>query len=296
MPRSVLIVGGTSVDTIIHLDQFPSPTAQTIWPHASYRALGSTGAGKALNLAALGESVTLHTLLGEDDEARFVREQLAHEHIHLLTTITPEPTEQHVNLMDSHGDRISFFVQPPPEPTEVNWDGVRVAMDHCDVVVINILAYTRPVLAMARAAGKPVWIDLHDYDGQDPYHQAFIEAADVLFLSSDRLPDYRPVMESFIEMGKSFVVCTHGRDGATLLDRNGQWLEQLVFDVETVVDTNGAGDAFFSGFLYGYSRDASLADCLKLAAACGALCVGSGTLASPQLTASRLYETAGLHP
>ncbi|TBW48238.1 carbohydrate kinase family protein [Marinobacter halodurans] len=294
MTRSVLIVGGTSVDTIIHLDQFPTPTAQTLWPRASYRALGSTGAGKALNLAALGDTVTLHTLLGEDNEARFVREQLAHEHIHLLTTITPEPTEQHVNLMDAQGDRISFFVQPPPEPSDVDWEAVRVAMEHSDVVVINILAYTRPALALAKEMGKPVWIDLHDYDGQDTYHQPFIEAADVLFLSSDRLPDYRPVMEALVGSGKQFVVCTHGRHGATLLDRHGQWLEQPVFGVDTVLDTNGAGDAFFSGFLYGYGRHASLADCLKLAAAGGALCVGSDRLAAPGMNPAQLVQQAGL--
>lgn len=64
MNKPILIIGGVSVDTIIHLDTLPESVPQTVWPSESYKMLGSTGSGKALNLAALGHQVTLHTLLG----------------------------------------------------------------------------------------------------------------------------------------------------------------------------------------------------------------------------------------
>lgn len=42
--------------------------------------------------------------------------------------------------------------------------------------------------------------------------------------------DYRGFMERMINEGKELVVCTHGADGATLLNRGGrcflQWLSQ----------------------------------------------------------------------
>jgi hypothetical protein len=28
-----------------------------------------------------------------------------------------------------------------------------------------------------KASGKPVWVDLHDYDGRNPYYEPFIEVA-----------------------------------------------------------------------------------------------------------------------
>lgn len=286
----ILIIGGTSLDTIIHLDALPDPKPQTLWPRASYRTVGSTGAGKALNLAALGHSVVLHTLVGRDGEATEVRQALQHPGIRLIAETTDSPTEQHVNLMAPDGGRISLFVQPPPDPESIDWAPVSAAMSDCELVVINILNYTKPALALAKEAGKPIWTDLHDYDGQNPHHQPFIDAASVVFLSSDNLADYRQVMESLISRGKDLVVCTHGSKGATGLNHQGEWFEQPALPVSRVVDTNGAGDAFFSGFLLGNLNGESPQRCLTLGAACGALCVQSRSLAPDNLSLEQLYD------
>lgn len=292
MTGPLLIIGGTSVDTIVHLDALPSGVPQTLWPKEVYHSLGSTGAGKALNLAALGLPVLLHTVLGKDAEGDFIRRSFTEKSIELLVEETNEPTEQHVNLMDANGGRISIFTHPPVEPAIVDWTPVRTAMASCELVVINILAYAKPALAMAQAMNKPIWTDLHDYDGQNPYYQPFIDAAEVIQLSSDKLPDYRPFMQALIGAGKRMVICTHGRDGASLINAKGEWFEQPVLPVTELRDSNGAGDAFFSGFLYGYLNQASEAECLRLGAACGALCVASRDLASPELNIARLREMA----
>ncbi|MFB2704023.1 carbohydrate kinase family protein [Marinobacter shengliensis] len=288
MPSSIMILGGTSLDTIVHLDQLPAPVPQTIWPRRAYRSVGSTGAGKSLNLAALGHRVTLHTLLGRDAEAETIRQQLAKPGIRLLLETTDTPTEQHVNLMTAAGERISLFVQPPAEPETVDWRPVQERLPETDLVVANILAYVKPALDWLRGYGRPVWTDLHDYDGSDSYHQPFIDAADVIFLASDNLPDYRRTMEQLIRGGKSFVVCTHGSAGATLLSSDGKWLEQAAIRVSEVIDTNGAGDAFFSGFLHRYLHGGNLKTCLRAGAMAGALCVTSQDLVSNRLTPEAL--------
>lgn len=296
MQKSVLIIGGASVDTIIHLDRLPSPQAQTIWPRESYRAVGSTGAGKALNLAALDIDVNLHTLLGRDHEGQWVRDALTQPHLTLLTEETDAPTEQHVNLMDPMGQRISLFTQPPVEPVSMDWHPVKQAMTTSRLAVINILGYARPAIGIARDQGIPIWTDLHDYDGRNPHHQPFLDAAEVVFLSSDNLPDYRNFMEDQIRRGKRRVVCTHGRHGASLLNDSGAWLEQPALDVTSVRDTNGAGDAFFSGFLFGTLQGFGDRDCLRLGAACGALCVAARSLAAPDLNRDALLRRAGFDP
>ena len=290
MNKPIVIIGGASLDTIIQLDALPTPTPQTLWPKSSYRSVGSAGAGKALNLAALGSSVVLHSLLGQDTEADLVRHALNKPGIELLAEATDTPTEQHVNLMDPHGGRVSLFVQPPADPSVVDWAPVTSAISGCERVVINILSYTKPALALAQNANKPVWTDLHDYDGRNPHHQPFIDAANVIFLSSDNLPDYRSFMTKMIDDGKELVVCTHGSDGATLLSRDGEWLEQPAFPVGQVQDTNGAGDAFFSGFLCGHLNGENLKTCLRLGAVCGALCVTSQSLAAENLSLQRVHD------
>ncbi|WP_372994310.1 carbohydrate kinase family protein [Marinobacter sp.] len=288
MTKPILILGGASLDTIIHLPQLPTPEPQTLWPTESYRAPGSTGAGKSLNLAALGQPVVFHTLLGRDPEGQQIQAALRHPKIRLLTEKTATPTEQHVNLMSPDGKRISLFIQPPPEPAYVDWTQAQQALAECSLAVVNILGYTRSALPWLKAADTPIWTDLHDYDGHNPYHEPFIEAARAIFLSSDNLQDYRATMERLIHRGKEFVVCTHGSDGATLLTSDGRWLEQPVVSVSGVIDTNGAGDAFFSGFLHRYLQGAELTDCLRAGAIAGALCVTSRELASPDLNPQRL--------
>lgn len=288
--QEVCIIGGTSVDTIIHLDRFPAPKPQTVMANNSYRALGSTGAGKALTLKALGLNPTLHTALGPDPEADFVAHRLRALGISALIDHTDAPTEQHVNLMTPDGQRLSIFAQPPPSQVRITWGPLQSALQACDIAVVNILDYARPVLELVRRLGKPIWTDLHDYDGHNPYHQAFLEAAEVIFLSSDNLPEYRDFMQRAVAQGKRFVVCTHGAAGASLLDAEGNWIEQQPFPVATLVDSNGAGDAFFSGFLYGYLNGYSLERCMALAAAAGALCVMSDQLAPADLSAEALLR------
>jgi sugar/nucleoside kinase (ribokinase family) len=62
----VLVVGGASWDTVVHVDQLPDSRPRTVFATSSYETVGSTGAGKALNLARLGHEVHLHTLIGDE--------------------------------------------------------------------------------------------------------------------------------------------------------------------------------------------------------------------------------------
>ncbi|MEV1120917.1 PfkB family carbohydrate kinase [Actinosynnema sp. NPDC049800] len=52
--------------------------------------------------------------------------------------------------------------------------------------------------------------------------------------------------------------------------------------VEEIVDTNGAGDAFFSGFLVAHLAGADVAEAMAAGTRQAALCLGSAGLA-PEL-------------
>lgn len=287
--KTVLIVGGTSIDTIIHLPAPLTGEPKTIWAKKAYKAVGGTGAGKALNLARLGFPVLMHSILGRDAEAQQIIKTCDHPNIKLVVDYLDEPTEQHTNLMAPTGERISLYTIPPCESPALDWQFLEAAIDTIDIAAISILNYTRPSLAIARAAGKAVWIDLHDYDGKNPYHQEFIDAADVIFVASDNLPDYKTFMREQVAAGKEFVVCTHGKAGSTALDSQGNWYECGIATGYPLVDSNGAGDAYFSGFLYAYGRGKTLQESMQYGATVAAMCINSEHL-YPENLAPEILE------
>jgi sugar/nucleoside kinase (ribokinase family) len=288
MPH-VLILGGVSFNTMIYLDTFPRPEPQTIFPNSFHETVGSTGAGKALNLRPLGLDVVLHAPLGEDRYGRAVAERLRGAGIDFIHDTDPQGTQRHVNLMDQHGRRISIIVAPGTFEPAIDTARLEELIPRADYVVLNISNYCRHLIPAIKRHGKPIWTDLHDYDGAKEYHRDFVDAADYLFLSSDALPDYRAFMQGLIAAGKRLVVCTHGRNGSTALTAAGEWIETPIVESYARKDTNGAGDAFFAGVLYGHSRGLGIRPCLRLGAIVAGLCVTSWELAYQDLSA-RLVE------
>ncbi len=71
--------------------------------------------------------------------------------------------------------------------------------------------------------------------------------------------------------GKQMVVCTHGAQGAALLTLGGTLIEQQAIPVRHIADSNGAGDSFFAGWLYGYLTRKNRETCLRFGTQCGSL-------------------------
>ena len=137
-------------------------------------------------------------------------------------------------------------------------------------------------------SGRPVWTDLHDFDGSSTWHAPFIEAAEVVFVSHDRLPDPSGFLRSLIDRGKRLAVCTMGADGAIALDADERVYRVPVVPDVQVVDTNGAGDAFFAGVLFGELEGVPLERALRYGAVAAAMAVTSTELASEELDAEEL--------
>ncbi|MEZ0449377.1 carbohydrate kinase family protein [Cellulomonas sp. ICMP 17802] len=284
MPR-VLVNGPASWNTLIRLAALPEPRSQTLFASSHHDGLGGTSAGKALTLAALGVDVTLRTALGDDREGGLVRAALAHPRIDLVAQGVAR-TERHVNLMADDGSRVSVYLElPNPEPGAVpSFDGV-------DVAVLDLADHSRPLLDAARAAGVPVWCDVHDDDGVAGYPRDFVAAADVLLVSAASLADRRAYLAGAVARGCRLAVCTDGAAGALALDADG-WIEVPATPVAEAVDTNGAGDAFLAGLISGVLDGLAVECALARASATGALAVTTRDLGAPTATVDSVDELA----
>ena len=282
-PRA-LVLGGVAWNTMVYVDEFPSPHPQTVFASDTHEAIGSSGAGKALNLSRLGFATTLWALVGDDDPGARIRLGLEENGIVFLSQLDPLGTTRHVNLMDAAGERISIFANAGSTRFAVDTDLVADAIGTADLVSVTILDHCRAFLPLAAEAQRPVWCDIHDYDGVNAYHREFIEAADYLVLSSVNLPPYRRFMEERVHAGARAVVCTHGSAGATGLDATGTWVDIEAAPIDRPVDTNGAGDAFLAGFAHSWLRSEGLEAAMESGAIMAAAAVESLELA-PEVSA-----------
>jgi sugar/nucleoside kinase (ribokinase family) len=280
---NVLVNGPASWNMLVDLDVLPAARPHMVIANGHRWGLGGTSAGKALCLARLGVPTTLRTVLGADPDGDKILAALAHPELTLIPDVVPGPSEHHLNLMSADGGRVSIYLDLTGPATALP-DDLLAALEAADVAVLDLTTSSLPVLAAARAAGCEIWCDLHDYDGGADFHRPFIEAADVLVVSADRLPDPRPFLTGAVASGATLAVCTDGSRGALAVSAaDGEWAVGAV-PVETVIDTNGAGDAFVAGLLAARIGGAPLAESLRWASAAGALAVQSVELVAPELS------------
>lgn len=260
---SVFISGPASWNHIVELDHLPDPVPHMQFALGDHETIGGTSAGKALGLAALGRAPVLYSLLADDPEGRRVAEALRASGVTLLMG-SASATERHLNLMTPDGARVSLYLSAPGEA--VDPPELSAVMHEAEALVLDLSAESLRLLDTARASGRPIWTDVHDYDGKADFHRSFVEAADAVFMNADGIGDPVPFLHSVIGRGASMAVCTLGGEGAVGLDASGREHHVPAVPAE-VVDTNGAGDAFMAGVLDATLSGAEVPEALAAGAA-----------------------------
>ncbi len=276
-----LVLGGVAWNTMVYVDRFPDPEPATVFTNGYHETVGSSGAGKALNLRSLGVDVTLWGMIGDDDPGRRITAYMADAGIDFLTAPDPTGTVRHVNLMDRSGERISIFANGGSQELSTDAATIVPYLDGIDLCTVTIVNAARPFLPILAAAGIEYWCDLHDYEIGNPHYDEFIETAAHLQITSNRLDDWRGFMQRRIAAGTKSVICTHGMEGATGLTADDGWVEMPAVPVapDDVVDTNGAGDAFFAGLAVARLHGADLETAMRAGATHSARAVQSSELA-----------------
>ncbi|MFD4324435.1 carbohydrate kinase family protein [Nocardioides sp. NPDC058538] len=249
MPSSprIVVCGPASWNHLIELDRLPEPVPHMQFARRAWHTVGGTSAGKALHLAGLGIDVRLWAAVGDDADGARLRKRLEKAGV-VVEAIASEQTERHVNLMAEGGGRVSLYVSTPSIPPADAVEATVRAVAGADLAVIDLSELGRLVLEALPGRGTPLWMDLHDYDGSSAFHEPFLRAAEGVFMNDDATEDPWELMSSCLERGPRLAVCTLGAKGAIALEAGGARHEVSAVPA-TVVDTNGAGDAFMAGFL-----------------------------------------------
>jgi sugar/nucleoside kinase (ribokinase family) len=291
----VLVVGGVGVDTIVAVPRLDMPVADSHMVPMVQARVGHTGDGVALGCHALGLRTHLVDLIGDDVEGRMVREHHAAAGLSFAWAKTSAGTKRAVNLVDPSGSRMSFYdarASSDDRLPETLW---RSALSRTRNVHVSITYPSEFVIAAIAPGGPTVSTDLHNWDGVNSYHERFAYAADIVFLSATALSDPAATMRQILARGRaSTVIATAGVDGCYVLARDESSVRH--YPVAPLpgppVDSNGAGDAFVSGFLYGDLSGLPLDECVRLGAIAGAhACTVLATESRP-ITRDAMLERA----
>ncbi|MEU8386151.1 carbohydrate kinase family protein [Streptosporangium sp. NPDC048865] len=292
--HDVVVIGGTGVDTTVYVPSLPLPYADTHTVPPVVDRIGNTGSGVALGCHALGLRVKLVDLVGDDPQGRFVRAHFAERGVDTGWALAPQGTRRSVLLVGPDGRRTSLFDPraAPGErlPRELYLDAVRAAR-HVHVSITDFSRHVYPDLGTGSGPADGIVLgtgsvstDLHDWDGENDHHRDFAYSSDLVFLSAAALGTRRDeVMRDILARGRArAVVCTEGAEGCHVLDADGLRGFPAAPLPGPVVDSDGAGDAFVSGVLYGLLSGRSLDDSVPLGAVAGAhACTSAGTHENP---------------
>ena len=276
----VMVVGGAGIDTIVRVPELPVPYADSVLVDPIESYVAHTGTAVALGMRSLGLRVKFVDFLGEDSFGELVRRRFEETKLDFSWLPSPAGTVRAVNLVSADGRRMSFYDprgaagQRLPEEFYQGW--LRRSR-HLHVCIAD---HARHVLPSALRYGATISTDLHDWDGVADHHKDFAYAADHVFMSAANLGSRRDaVLADVLARGRArTVVATDGARGAYLAVPDGIRHFPAVTPPAPVVDGNGAGDAFVSGFMSGVLRGAAPEECMRRGLMSGAFaCTVHGT-------------------
>ncbi len=295
----ILISGLINTETTVRVRKFPIDYYPIDYP---FFGVDTAVSGVAYNVAraltTLGDGVTFLSMTGRDFPAEYIRSTLAADGIdreHLRPVLAQTPSS--VVLYDGEGKRQIYC--DLKDIQEKSYGFSPDLLEGVDIVAACNINFNRPLVALAKAAGKTIATDVHVMrDIYDDYNRDFLEAADIVFLSDEGIQgDWREFVWRLAEAyGTKIVVLGRGSQGAGLYLRQ----ENRVFAVPAVqvgpiVNTVGAGDALFSSFLHYYAQGEHPVEALVRAQLFASAKIGTSGAAQGFVTEEEIDRLYAIH-
>lgn len=267
------ISGLVNVETNLRIRSFPVAYYPIDYPFFGIDS-SISGVGYNISKAAktLGDEITLSTLIGKDNEADRIRHKLDESGIsreYVFEALDCTPVSIILYEPGDGGRRQIYCDLKNIQDMSIDAARVESAINASDICVLCNTNFNRPLLPIAKAAGKTIATDVHVISNiYDPFNRDFMEYADILFLSDEDLP-YRP--EQFLTDLKNvynakIIAIGLGGDGVIFYERATDTIIRLpACQIGGVANTVGAGDALFTAFNHYYLNGCSAMEAMKRA-------------------------------
>ena len=284
----ILCVGEVLVDFIGHQESVLINDTRDY-----HRYLGGSPTNVAMNAARLGLNSTLVATVGNDGFGSYILKRLSNDGLNI----------DHVNVLENKSTSVIFVSRSEGTPDFITYREADCCI-YEEQISAQILSHTKifhttcfalsknpaqnTILKKAQEAyniGCKLSIDINYakklWGSQEEAFQVIktycsfnplikISEDDMLRLFENELP-HEDIFNFFHNEGVDIVCLTLGSNGVKLSQKGKGIIQLPAIKIDKVMDSTGAGDAFWSGFLFAYIKEKSINECLRIALKLAAL-------------------------
>jgi fructokinase len=258
-----------------------------------HRYIGGSPANVAINSARLGLKTVMVATVGDDGFGEYIFERLAGVGVNTnhIKTISNKPTSVvFVSKTDSTPDFIPFrkadsYILEDQISTDLL---SKINIFHTTCFALSKAPAQTTILKKAEEAfnlGSKLSIDVNYakklWGSQEEALEVIksyckfnplvkISEDDMLRLFEKKLP-HEDIFKFFHSEGVDIVCLTLGNKGVKLSQKEKEIIQLPAIQIDIVQDATGAGDAFWSGFLFAYIKEKPIEKCLEMALQLAAL-------------------------
>lgn len=282
--KRIVLIGSYLVALVMDTDRIPHK-GETILARNFRQAYGGKGSDMAVQAARLGANVHFVGYVGDDDFGRAFMQLMEDEGVnldHLHTTqelatgagfIIKSTTGHNIITIDIGANQLF-------QPQHV--DGARQRMDENAVVLVQFeipLETALHAAGIGHEQGAMVVVnpapahDLRQYDLStiDILTPNETELRVCLGLPPDAEADEATLAGELLKQGCGTVLVTLGERGSLIVNRDGTQ-RVPAFDIDGVIDSNGAGDSFNAALATALLEEKPLLQAARFANAVAGLC------------------------
>lgn len=284
----ILSVGEVLVDFIGHQSGVQIKNTRDY-----HRYLGGSPTNVAMNSARLGLKAVIVSTVGNDGFGKYIFKRLEEEGVitSCINTIENKPTSV---IFISRSEDTPEFIPFREADSFITEDQIasgllkRTKIFHTTCFALSKNPAQTTILKKAEEAFNLGCKLSIDFNYSDKIWDSKIDALkvikayckfnplvkisedDMFRLFGENLP-HREIFDFFHSEGVETICLTLGSKGVKLSQKGKDIIQLPAIKIEKVMDTTGAGDAFWSGFLFAYTKKKPMRKCLEVALQLAAL-------------------------
>lgn len=273
----IVISGYSSFDYIVKLNNTPKKGETSIIKNSTCRKIywGGCSVNVAVALSRLGFSTLPILRVGDDFETSGFKEFLQNEGVFLdaIKYVPGEVNPTSFLLQSPDGEHITAFYPGAMDnkhfiPYEDEW----FMESETALMTVASLEDNMEFLRKVEKFKVPLFFGMKGDFSAFPkeFLKNVLKKSKVIFMNHtekkqiEDLLQLKDITELFRDSNVEVIVTTLGSEGSRYYSSNGESEKIPAVKVNSIVDTTGSGDAFISGFLYGYFNDKNYKECCKL--------------------------------